>query len=302
MRRVKGFTLIELLVVISIIGLLVSILVPSISQAQKLAKRAACSANLNGLGKAIALYRNISKDQWPLISDGWDMDYKAAPIPGGSQDVFALDGDDSGDGSDLNMPENFCLLVAEDFVTSWRQFRCPQVSSETMDRGLSGNEEYGFREGAGDQNKVYCDYALHLGYTISDGGMENAAKFRNRMNGQMVIAGDQAYADYANPGEWQDFSLPPDNITDNTGTGWNHEDDGINVLTAGYSVKWSDTVLCGYNRDNVYTKDLVKTTGSSGMTVWEHDDSGNDAPAMPSRGTDCANDSVIIRPWSAGLD
>ena len=54
MRR-KGFTLIELLVVVAIIGLLVSILVPAINKAQKMAKRASCQANLNGLGKALAM-------------------------------------------------------------------------------------------------------------------------------------------------------------------------------------------------------------------------------------------------------
>ena len=68
MRRTKGFTLIELLVVIAIIALLVSILLPSLNRARELAKRAMCAANLNGIGKAIALYHGENNDAWPFLN------------------------------------------------------------------------------------------------------------------------------------------------------------------------------------------------------------------------------------------
>ena len=48
-RRAGGFTLIELLVVISIIGLLISILLPSLSRARDLAKGVVCLSNLRQL-------------------------------------------------------------------------------------------------------------------------------------------------------------------------------------------------------------------------------------------------------------
>ena len=51
-----GFTLIELLVVISIIGLLLSIMLPALSRAKSNARRVACMSNLRQLGFAFLLY------------------------------------------------------------------------------------------------------------------------------------------------------------------------------------------------------------------------------------------------------
>lgn len=48
----KKFTLIELLVVISIIGILLTLLLPSLSQARVKAKKAVCMSNTNQIGKA----------------------------------------------------------------------------------------------------------------------------------------------------------------------------------------------------------------------------------------------------------
>ena len=62
MKR-RGFTLIELLVVISIIALLIAILLPSLSRARGLAKRAVCSSNMHSLAQAVYLYANDHKDR-----------------------------------------------------------------------------------------------------------------------------------------------------------------------------------------------------------------------------------------------
>ena len=52
----KKFTLIELLVVIAVIGILVSILTPSLSKAREKAKRAICLNNLKQSHLANTLY------------------------------------------------------------------------------------------------------------------------------------------------------------------------------------------------------------------------------------------------------
>lgn len=45
--------------VIGIISLLVAILLPDLTQAKELAKRAACAGNINALGKAMRLYAAV---------------------------------------------------------------------------------------------------------------------------------------------------------------------------------------------------------------------------------------------------
>ena len=68
LRKCKacGFTLIELLVVIAIIALLVAILMPSLQQAQDLAKRAKCSVQLRSIGIAINMYADENEEWLPF--------------------------------------------------------------------------------------------------------------------------------------------------------------------------------------------------------------------------------------------
>ena len=60
--RKTGFTLIELLVVVSIIALLVSILLPSLSRARAVARRAVCGSNLHQLGVGTAMFAHDYND------------------------------------------------------------------------------------------------------------------------------------------------------------------------------------------------------------------------------------------------
>ena len=52
----KRFTLIELLVVVAVIGILLSILLPSLNRAREKGKRAVCKSNLNQVSKTITMY------------------------------------------------------------------------------------------------------------------------------------------------------------------------------------------------------------------------------------------------------
>ncbi len=68
--RMKGFTLIELLVVVAIIALLISILLPSLSNAREQAKTAKCGTQLKQIGLALESCRNDYNGQVPSHDDG----------------------------------------------------------------------------------------------------------------------------------------------------------------------------------------------------------------------------------------
>ena len=61
----RKFTLIELLVVIAIIGILVSILMPSLSRARHVTKQAVCKSNLSQCNKGLNVYIKNKKGRFP---------------------------------------------------------------------------------------------------------------------------------------------------------------------------------------------------------------------------------------------
>ena len=71
----RKFTLIELLVVVAIIGILASLLLPSLTRARAVAKTAVCGSNQKQIGIAFINYSTSYNDQLPAPLEGsytWD--------------------------------------------------------------------------------------------------------------------------------------------------------------------------------------------------------------------------------------
>ncbi|MCM8537720.1 MAG: prepilin-type N-terminal cleavage/methylation domain-containing protein [Lentisphaeraceae bacterium] len=76
----QKFTLIELLVVIAILGILSTLLVPSIRRSKEQAKATICKSNLKQIGAA-GLMWNKENDLWSLAASWYSKGYNASLYP-----------------------------------------------------------------------------------------------------------------------------------------------------------------------------------------------------------------------------
>ncbi len=87
----KKFTIIELLVVIAIIGILVSMLLPSLTQARRAAKMAVCKSNLSQIGKSGIAYTVSNNSRFPdrkaANSSAWGAPFIVTRFQGGAMNA-----------------------------------------------------------------------------------------------------------------------------------------------------------------------------------------------------------------------
>ncbi len=173
MKRTKptkyGFTLIELLVVIAIIALLVSILLPSLNRARELAKRAVCSTNLNGMGKALVLFSSTNDDKMPALNTGTTSGYDDDPTV-------------ETEANKENLKDQSCNLQAYYFLIdegflSEKSFQCPSDS--------------GWEKSGRESDEVGFDDWSNSSYALQVASPEEASALGKANSGSVIIAADQ---------------------------------------------------------------------------------------------------------------
>jgi prepilin-type N-terminal cleavage/methylation domain-containing protein/prepilin-type processing-associated H-X9-DG protein len=146
LEKNKGFTLIELLVVISIIGLLLSILMPSLQKVREQARSLVCKTNLKQLSMAASLWADANED-W-CVGARWDQ------LPSGTNDTSLF-------------PYTESAMNADGTAKNSTLYVCPSAREEHMIYARSGEAD---SDGVAFQDRhKKCTYGAN-GFMVFDIG------------------------------------------------------------------------------------------------------------------------------------
>jgi prepilin-type N-terminal cleavage/methylation domain-containing protein len=289
----KGFTLIELLVVVAIIALLISILLPSLSRARELAKRAVCSSNLRGIGQGMHIYANDNREWFPMhyfnageitIGPPSECELTYVRMLGINYHLRTAPANDPNppiQPDNSNHPSRSLFLLIIGGQQTAGQFVCPSSADEeddmrNRDPYLSGSaqgEEEAAR--AGTNRFDFASYTtLSYAYQVPYG---RRGRPRETLDTRMPISADKgpyfmaaSAEDPAGSGRIPDeisgleppvgwMNQDPTPIIKFSNEEWrpynsrNHNTEGQNILFVDDHVSFERKPIAGIHHDNIYT-------------------------------------------------
>lgn len=259
MKAKKGFTLIELLVVVTIIGLLVAILLPTLGMAMELVRRAQCGSNLGSITKTMLVYAADNNSRFPALarpSDGSAEVVATNDLYNGTNRFFNLTDpgvdDPFAEGKDVSKPVSACLwlLVRQGLAAvNPEMFLCPSVP---LKRSID-YPNYLREGGVAREAKYFSDFYTDTTKGGTNGMPMIAYSFHNPWSTRWRHAGDSMFV----------LGGDENNGADPTTEGsLNHAGAGHNVVrmdaSAAFCKKQNDDpeacLHVGQNADNVYTR------------------------------------------------
>jgi len=238
----KAFTLTELLVAISMIGILVTLLIPTLNHARELARRVSCRNNLSVLGKQMWTYANEHDNRFPNVpanTDAWnhiglekvpDTDYDPDGVTDGTRPLFSLMYKVRKTADDEWVRERLDLVQPGVFI-------CASVS-----RTISEVDPIEYVDGTYKQVGFRSSQSIHYAYQHS---INPAASYPVTAidDSKRVIAADRsplvAYPGGVTDDTTVDVLVPT--TKDANENSPNHDGDGQNVLRLGGDVSWAET-------------------------------------------------------------
>jgi len=246
----KAFTLVELVIVIAVIGILTTLIVPSLIRAVELARRAVCNSNIRTIVQGLVQYSSDSQEMPKVPVSSWNTRIGTNR----TSNPFSAN-------SVRNHSSNLWLLAREEHV-GLEAFVCPSTTDTPYE---------------GEQIKNYWDFrsSLRISYGLQSPYGYGGSLSILTPEGVVLVADGSPYVDPStgnNPGKIKTNASIVDWGNENAGGEqmqlWgnspNHDSEGQNVGYFDGRAEWQTTANCGKDGDNIYTATNHKTATSPG--------------------------------------